>query len=203
MSWRTLFLKNSAAIRSGRSAVTTKGISSTSVSNLENIYLIGMMGSGKTVTGRVLAGFLNYAFVDLDAEIQKKEGRSIPEIFAASGEACFRDIEASVLDLFSKKKHQVIATGGGIVLREENVQRMKMTGKVVLLQASAQSLWQRVRHSKERPLLNKPDPLGTLEQILNDRAGFYEKACHFSVLTDGKIADDVASEIQELLRAEA
>ena len=160
-----------------------------------------MMGSGKTVTGKTLAGFLDYVFVDLDAEIQQREGRSIPEIFEASGEAYFRDVESSVLGDVSKKKHQVIATGGGIVLREANVQRMKMTGKVVLLTASAQSLWQRVRYSKDRPLLNKPDPFGALEQILNDRAGFYEKACHFSILTDGKIADDVASEIQEMLRA--
>ena len=86
------------------------------------------------------------------------------------------------------------------MLREENVQLMKRTGKVVLLQASAQSLWQRVRYSKDRPLLNKPDPFGALEQILNDRAGSYENACHFSVATDGKIAEDVASEIVEILR---
>lgn len=177
-----------------------KGISNTSVPSIDNIYLIGMMGSGKTVTGKVLAEFLNYSFVDLDAEIQKKEGRSIPEIFASSGEAYFRDTESSMLEYFSKKKHQVIATGGGIVLRKENAQRMKMTGKVVLLKASAQSLWQRVRYSKDRPLLNKPDPFGALEQILNDRAGFYEDACHFSLMTDGKIAEDVANEIQELLR---
>ena len=174
-----------------------KGISNTSVPNFDNVYL---MGSGKTVTGRVLAGFLDYTFVDLDAEIERREGRPISEIFAASGEAYFRDVESSVLEQSSRKKHQVIATGGGIVLREENVQLMKRTGKVVLLQASAQSLWQRVRYSKDRPLLNKPDPFGALEQILNDRAGSYENACHFSVATDGKIAEDVASEIVEILR---
>lgn len=180
-----------------------KGISNTSVASADNIYLIGMMGSGKTVTGRSLAGFLDYAFVDLDAEIQTREGRSIPEIFADSGEAHFRDIESSVLEQASRKKYQVIATGGGIVLREENVRRMKMTGRVVLLKASAQTLWQRVRYSQDRPLLNKPDPFGTLEQILNDRAAFYEKGCHFSIATDGKIADDVAREIQEMLRTRA
>lgn len=161
------------------------------------------MGSGKTVTGKALAGFLDYDFVDLDAEIQKREGRSIPEIFESSGEPYFRRVETEVLEQASKKKYQVIATGGGIVLREENVRCLKMTGTVVLLKASAQSLWQRVRYSKDRPLLNKPDPFGTLEQILNDRADFYEKACHFSVPTDGKIADDVASEIREMLRKES
>ncbi|MDD5226480.1 MAG: shikimate kinase [Candidatus Omnitrophica bacterium] len=167
----------------------------------ENVYLIGMMGSGKTVTGKILADQLDYAFVDLDAEIQVKEGCSIPEIFAGPGEPYFRSTESSVLEHFSKKTRQVIATGGGIVLNEENVRRMKMTGKVVLLKASAESLWQRVRYSKDRPLLNKPDPFGALQQILSDRGLFYENACHFSVLTDGKIAEDVANEIQEMLRS--
>jgi shikimate kinase len=167
-----------------------------------NIYLIGMMGSGKTVTGKVLADLLNGTFVDLDAEIQAKEGRPIPTIFAESGEPYFRDVESVVLEHFSKKNGQVIATGGGVVLREENVRRMKATGKVVLLQTSAESLWQRVKYSKDRPLLNKPDPFGTLRQILNDREGYYEKACHFSIRTDGKIAEDVASDIQKMLRSQ-
>ncbi len=160
-----------------------------------------MMGSGKTETGKILADLLDYAFVDLDAEIRAKEGRSIPEIFAESGEPYFRGVESSVLEHFSKQNWQVIATGGGIVLCEENVRRMKKTGKVILLKASAESLWQRVRYAKDRPLLNKPDPFGTLRQILSDRESFYENACHFSILTDGKIAEDVASEIQEMLRS--
>ena len=160
-----------------------------------------MMGSGKTETGKILADLLEYVFVDLDAEIQAKEGRSIPEIFEGSGEPYFRDVESSVLEQFSKETKQVLATGGGIVLREENVRRMKKTGRVVLLKASAESLWRRIRYSKDRPLLNKPDPFGVLRQILNDRGTFYENACHFSVLTDGKIAEDVASEIQEMLRS--
>jgi shikimate kinase len=163
--------------------------------------LIGMMGSGKTVTGKALAERLGYAFVDLDAEIQAKEGRSIPEIFAGSGEPYFRGVESSVLEHFSKKTRQVIATGGGIVLREENVRRMQETGTVVRLDASAESLWQRVRYSKDRPLLDKPDPLGTLRQILSDRGAFYEKASHFSVQTDGKIAENVANEILKMLRS--
>jgi len=169
--------------------------------SIHNIYLIGMMGSGKTVTGKSLADLIDYTFVDLDAEIQTREGRSIPEIFAESGEPYFRDVESSVLEDFSKQSGQVIATGGGMVLREANVRRMKETGKVVLLKASAESLWQRVRYSKDRPLLNKPDPFGTLKQVLSDRESFYENACHFSILTDGKIAEDVASEIREMLRS--
>ena len=160
-----------------------------------------MMGSGKTVTGKALAGLLDYVFVDLDAEIQSKEGQSIPEIFAGPGEPHFRSVESSALEHYSKQGRQVIATGGGIVLSEANVRRMKKTGKVVLLKASAESLWQRVRYAKDRPLLNKPDPLGALKQILRDREAIYENSCHFFVLTDGKIADDVAGEVQEMLRS--
>ena len=166
-----------------------------------NIYLIGMMGSGKSVTGKALAALLDATFVDLDAEIEAKQGRTIAEIFAQSGEPYFRKVEAFILEYFSNRNDQVIATGGGIVLREENVQRMKMTGRVVLLKASAETLWQRVRYAKDRPLLNKPDPLGTLQRILDDRANYYEKACHFSIATDGKIAEDVADEIRECLRS--
>jgi shikimate kinase len=166
-----------------------------------NIYLIGMMGSGKTVTGKALASLLGDAFVDLDAEIQGREGRSIAEIFAGSGEAYFRDVESSVLEQVASKKRQVVATGGGIVLREQNARRMRETGRVVLLKASAESLWQRVRHSKDRPLLEKPDPFGVLKQILSDRESLYENACHFYVLTDGKIAEDVAGEIRNMLRS--
>lgn len=166
---------------------------------MTNIYLIGMMGSGKTETGRVLAVTLGYGFVDLDAEIVKKEGRPISDIFAQSGEPYFRDAETRVLKEFSAKKKHVFAAGGGIILRNENIKRMKETGKVVLLKTSAKTLWQRIQYATDRPLLNKPDPFGTLKQILADRESLYEEACHFSVVTDGKLAEDVAREIQELL----
>ncbi|MBU9889288.1 MAG: shikimate kinase [Candidatus Omnitrophica bacterium] len=166
-----------------------------------NIYLIGMMGSGKSVTGRALAGMLDAAFVDFDAEIEKKEGRTIPEIFAQSGEPYFRDVESAVLEDISRKNHQVVATGGGVILRAENVTRMKETGTLVLLEASAKTLWQRLQYSKGRPLLNKPDPLGALTQILSDRELVYKKACHFSVVTDGKGAEDVAREIRNMIKS--
>lgn len=165
-----------------------------------NIYLIGMMGSGKSATGKALAEILDYDFTDLDAEIEKKEERTIAGIFAQDGEPYFRNTEASVLEEFSKKKEHVFATGGGIILRDENVRRMKKTGKVFLLKTSAKTLWQRLQYATNRPLLHKPDPFGALQQILADRESLYEQACHFSVVTDGKLADDVAREIQEILR---
>lgn len=166
-----------------------------------NIFLIGMMGSGKSETGRELASLLNYNFADLDAEIEKKEKKTIPEIFAQFGEAHFRDLESSMLKDFAAKKGCVFATGGGIILREENVRCMKATGMVILLTASAETLWQRLRYAKDRPLLNKPDPFGALTQILSDREAIYQKACDVSVSTDGKLAEDVVQDILKILRA--
>jgi shikimate kinase len=165
-----------------------------------NIYLIGMMGSGKSVTGEALASDLGWAFVDLDTEIEKKENRSIADIFARDGEAYFRGVETAVLKELSGRKKHVFATGGGIILREENVRQMRETGRIILLQASAKTLWRRLQYATNRPLLNKPDPYGTLVQILADRESLYEKACYFSVMTDGKLAEDVAREIREILR---
>lgn len=167
----------------------------------QNIYLIGMMGSGKSVTGKALAVMLGYAFVDLDSEIEKQEKRKISEIFARSGEPYFRDVESAVLEPWSKQRHCVFAAGGGIILRDKNVQCMRETGKIILLKASAETLWQRLRYSKDRPLLNKPDPLAALRQILSDRELFYEKACHFVVTTDGKLVGEVAREIYNTLRS--
>jgi len=167
----------------------------------DNIYLIGMMGSGKSATGKELASFLGYEFADIDAEIEKKEKKTIPEIFAQSGEAYFRNVESLMLRSLSSRAGYVFATGGGIVLREENIQRMKATGKIILLTASAETLWQRLRYSKDRPLLNKPDPFGVLQQILSDRETIYQNACDVAVPTDGKLAEDVAQHILKLLGA--
>lgn len=169
--------------------------------NTGNIYLIGMMGSGKSVTGRALASLREATFIDLDTEIERKEGRTISDIFAQSGEPFFRDTEAAVLASFARKKGHIFATGGGIILRSENVRLMKETGTVIFLDASVKTLWQRLQYSKGRPLLNKPDPFGTLTQIYNDREPLYKEACHVAVATDGKTAEEVAEDIQKVIKS--
>ena len=169
------------------------------MANAHNLFLTGMMGSGKSATGKVLASFLNLEFADMDTEIEKREKRAIPEIFATAGEAYFRYVESEVLKDLCRRENHVFATGGGIILNEENVLCMRKSGMIILLKASAETLWQRLRYSKDRPLLNKPDPFGAIQQILNDREDLYQKACDLSVSTDGKIAEDVATEIRDIL----
>ncbi len=167
---------------------------------MANIYLTGMMGSGKSVTGKKLAQFLGYTFTDIDEEIQTKLGRSIPDIFQTEGEAFFREQESISLDALSKMKDKVVATGGGTVLRPENVQRMKNSGKLCYLETSLNVLWDRVRNKKDRPLLKGPEPFKNLETIFFNRRSIYEKNADFKVNTDGKTAEAVAQMILDILK---
>lgn len=168
---------------------------------MAHIYLIGMMGSGKSVTGKRLAAMRGCAFTDLDTVLETKNGRAISEMFAAKGEAFFRDQETAVLrEAASENFQQVFATGGGIVLRPENVEIMRITGATVYLQTSVDVLWERVKDKGHRPLLEVENPRQTLGDILNKRRELYEKSCQWSVTTDGKTAEAVAREIAELLK---
>ncbi len=172
---------------------------------MSHLYLIGMMGSGKTVTARRLAALLGYEFSDLDDMIEKKSGSTIAQIFSEKGEPFFREEEATILKAVSlpSAPSKVVATGGGIVLRPENVERMHSTGKVVFLKTSLETLWQRVKQNKERPLLAGNDPKQVLAKIFAERAALYEKASDFSVDTDGQKAESVARKIFETLKVQA
>jgi len=158
-----------------------------------NIILIGMMGTGKSTVGRLIAEHLNYSLVDLDAEIERMAGKSIPELFAADGEGRFRDFETAALREVLHRSCQVIATGGGAVLRSENCEAMKRGGWVVALTADADTIVERVRGDANRPLL-----AGNVEErvqsILMERADKYRFA-DLMVDTAGLTADEVASEI--------
>ncbi len=162
-----------------------------------NIYLIGMMGSGKTVTGKALAELHGAVFVDLDQELEKKYGMTIAKIFEKEGEISFRIREKIILGQFSKQGKQVISTGGGIILDPQNIATMKKFGRVIYLETSLEWLWKRVKDKGHRPLLKSKDPKAALEGILNLRKSIYESAADFKVVTDGKTAEEVAQEIQK------
>ncbi|HOE68219.1 MAG TPA: shikimate kinase [Candidatus Omnitrophota bacterium] len=165
-----------------------------------NIYLTGMMGSGKSVTGKALAALTGYQFTDIDSEIEKQEGRPIVEIFATDGESYFRDVETAVLKKISAEARRVFATGGGIILRDENVDLMKRTGKIILLEATLPVLWERVCRNRDRPLLNTPDPMDALEGIYEVRKARYRATCDHAVMTDGLTAEATAQQIKALMK---
>ncbi len=166
---------------------------------MENIYLIGMMGSGKSTTAVELAKFLKSKTADIDDLIVKAAKKSINQIFQEDGEPAFRDLESKLLGETSQKKAQVVATGGGVVLKPKNVEQMQDSGTVIYLKTSFSILWERVQHNQNRPLLRGDSPEAALKQIFEERTPLYEKAAQHVFLTDQKTPKQVAQEIFERL----
>lgn len=167
---------------------------------MKNIYLVGMMGSGKTSTARELSALLRMPLIDLDAELEKKNGKKIAEIFREKGEDWFRDAETTVLTGYQANASAVFATGGGVVVRNENRDWMRACGMVVYLETDLEDLWKRVSKETGRPLLEDFDPKQKLMTILNIRRPLYEGCAHMRVVTNGKTPREVASEIQKKLK---
>ena len=169
--------------------------------NPDHLYLIGMMGAGKSVTGKKLAVLLRRPFTDIDCLIEKRNGMSIADLFARKGESFFRDQETALLnEVSSGAPPTVFATGGGIVLRSENVERMRETGRIVYLETSTDVLWERVKGKNHRPLLKVDHPKEALAQILNKRCELYRDAAHLTINTDELTADAAALRINSFLK---
>lgn len=140
-----------------------------------NVYLVGMMGSGKSTIGKLIARDLGYRFVDTDSIIEQVTKTTIPEIFAAEGEAGFRAIEAQVLEQVVAFQRTVVATGGGIVKADQNWGQMRQ-GTVLWLDVPIDDLFDRVRGDANRPLLDDPDPKAKLAALLAERRERYAQA---------------------------
>ena len=147
------------------------------------ISLIGLPGSGKTTVGRQLSRRLRVPFLDSDTVIEQQLGCSIREFFEREGEQRFRDIEASVIDELTQSKEGVLSTGGGAVLRPENRAHLHGRTRVVYLNSSPDDLFRRLRHDKNRPLLQVADPLGRLRDLHAQRDPLYRETAHFQVDT--------------------
>ncbi len=165
---------------------------------MKNIILIGFMGTGKTCVGQLLAQMLGWQFVDLDAHVEQKTGMTIADYFSRFGEAAFRDREAEAVLVIAENSQQVVATGGGVVLRPENLDRLKSCGVLVCLSASEQEIVARTENDTLRPLLNRPDRLQVIRDLLAARESQYRQA-EFWLETDGSTALDVADEIRRRL----
>jgi shikimate kinase/3-dehydroquinate synthase len=148
-----------------------------------NIFLVGLMGSGKTTIGRVLAKKLNKRFIDSDHEIEARTGVSIPVIFEIEGEQSFRQREADVICDLTARQDIVLATGGGAILDPESRHYLKSRGTVIYLRASTQSILQRTSHDKNRPLLQTADPRKRLEELARQREPYYQEVADLIVET--------------------
>ena len=159
-----------------------------------NISLIGMMGSGKTCIGELLAKLLNMSFVDTDEQIIKTEKISINQIFAQKGETYFREMETATLKNVLNFNNQIISTGGGIIKSDENLSLLKEKSVVFYLKASPDILFERIKNNKERPLLNVENMKDKIKTILQERISQYEKA-QYIIVTDDKSPIEIANEI--------
>ena len=166
-----------------------------------NVFLVGPMGSGKSAVGRRLAERLGLEFVDSDAEIESRTGVDIPYIFEREGEAGFRAREREVLEALTRRDRVLVATGGGAVLDPGTRDRLRSRGCVVYLRASVGQQLARTRHDDRRPLLRAPDPRGTLERLMQQRAPLYEETADLTVDTDGRRVASVVEEIAAQLAA--
>ncbi|MFH1848319.1 MAG: shikimate kinase [Candidatus Omnitrophota bacterium] len=165
-----------------------------------NIVLVGFMGTGKNAVGEELARCLNMEFADTDDLIERQERWAIVDIFAKFGEAYFREAEKRAVKEASSMNNTVIATGGGVVLDEENIKILKEKGTVVCLSADADTIYKRTKKYKHRPLLNVGDPVEKIKELLDLRAPFYAKADH-QVDTTGLSVEQVARKIIEIVQA--
>lgn len=162
-----------------------------------NIILIGMSGSGKTTLGKALGESLDMDLVDTDDFIRRSEGRTIDSIFQEDGEAYFRDLETRVLRDYAGLDNTIIATGGGIILRQENVDQLARLGKRILLKGSPETLVRNLRASQEvRPLLKEAEDLRLdIVAMMEKRKDQYLRAADFIIDIDNKTVDEICQEI--------
>jgi shikimate kinase len=165
-----------------------------------NIYLVGFMGTGKTVVGKQTARQLGREFFDLDSLIEQRQKRQISQIFAEQGEAYFRRLEKEMLQEISLKKNLVISCGGGIVLDEQNIRIMKQGGLMICLSAKPEVILGRTRGQMHRPLLNVDNPQDKIEQLLKMRAPFYAQA-DYVIDTSGLPVSEVVNKVLEYAKA--
>lgn len=164
----------------------------------QHIYLIGFMGTGKTTISHQLQKMTQAEEIDMDAWIVEKNGMSINEMFEKNGEAYFRDRETDAVREISGLEPAIVSCGGGAVLRNENTQMMKESGKIVLLTATPETVYERVKDSTDRPLLNGNMNVEHIASLMEKRREIYAHACDLKVATDGKTPAEIAGDILKL-----
>lgn len=165
-----------------------------------NIFLVGMMGAGKTTVGKLLARQAGKEFIDCDEEIQRRTGVTIAHIFDVEGEAGFRLRESAVIKELVRQDNIVLATGGGAILSEDNRAELRHNGTVVYLKSSIHDLWQRTRHDRNRPLLQTADPRARLKEIFEQRDPLYMQVADLVMPTGKQSVHNLVLKLQQELK---
>jgi shikimate kinase len=165
-----------------------------------NLFLVGMPGCGKSTLGRLLAKRLNKPFYDADTELERRLGVSVPLIFELEGESGFRDREESVLADLTTLTNIILSTGGGAILRPVNRERLAQGGTVLYLHAPPNTLWERTRRSKHRPLLQAADPLARMRELYELRDALYREVADVVVESDREQVSRLAHRLERELR---
>lgn len=159
-----------------------------------NIYLIGFMGVGKSTVARRLSKELDYELIDTDERIEESEGRSISDIFKDEGEDYFRSLEKELIEKLSCDDNLIVSCGGGIIKSDDNIDNMKKSGLVILLDASPEVIYMRVKDDNTRPLLRKNPGINGIKKLLEERRPLYNKAFTHRVdagRTEKQVADEI------------
>ena len=164
-----------------------------------NLILIGFMGAGKSTVARCLGKKCAMEIIEMDEEIVRREQRSIPEIFQQQGEAYFRNLETGLLKELQKETNKIISCGGGAALRERNVAEMKKNGRVVLLTASPETIYERVKDSDDRPVLKGRKNVKGISELMEQRREKYEAAADIVINTDDKTVLQICEELIQRL----
>lgn len=160
-----------------------------------NIFLIGFMGTGKSTVSRLLSSMLEMDAVEMDELIEERAGMSIAEIFDKYGEAHFRRMETELVVEMQKKRNLVVSCGGGVPLRQENVEAMRKSGVIVLLTASPETIYGRVKDSHNRPVIEQNKNVPFIASLMEQRREKYEAAADLMIKTDGKSAREICREV--------
>lgn len=165
----------------------------------DRIFLVGLMGAGKTSVGKMLARRLQKEFLDADAEVERATGVKIPVIFEIEGEPGFRAREEKMIARLTERPGIVLATGGGAVISEDNRKLLRSRGRVIYLRAAPEDLWRRTRRDRNRPLLQTADPLARLRELHLQRDPLYREVAELIVDTGSQSVSALTSHIQQLL----
>lgn len=167
-----------------------------------NLYLVGFMGTGKSTVGRGVARRIGFRLLDSDHEIERMQGRAIPEIFAQDGEPAFRVMERQFIETGHPAERTIVACGGGLVVQPGILALLQSKGVVVCLHASLETVLERTQRHRNRPLLEVEDPMARIRQLYAQREAIYKRSGSL-VLTDGRPLNDIVAHVTRVWRREA